>query len=73
MNLLKTKYYPVDLDQKVIINDPRNRERDVAWNYSSKVIGIKGRDLTEHPRYAREFAITPDGSPWRKARPNLFQ
>ena len=68
MKLLKTKYYPVNLDQKVIINDPRNRERDVAWAYSSKVIGIKGKDLMAHPMYARDYTTSEDTTPWRRTR-----
>ena len=41
--IFKTKYYPVNLDTKTIIDDPHARERDLAWKYRGcGVTGIKG-------------------------------
>lgn len=44
----KTKYYPVNIDTKEIINTPFKRERDCFIMY----IGIKGQTLNDHKCYA---------------------
>ena len=58
----KTRYYPVDIDAKIIYNDPKRRDCD-ASDYSTNpqyngknTIGIKGARLNEFNCY-RSFAI----------------
>ena len=51
---LKTKFYPVSVESREIINDPQPRERDVAWKYKERrgFIGIRGAHLNGHKCYA---------------------
>lgn len=51
LKLLKTKFYPVNVDAKIIHDDPENRERDVARKWPSSVIGIPGKRLMGHKCY----------------------
>tara|TARA_Y100000310_G_scaffold345177_1_gene462391 strand:- start:5325 stop:5684 length:360 start_codon:yes stop_codon:yes gene_type:complete len=56
---LKTKYYPVNMDKRIIHDDPHERERDIAWKYRGRkpgIIGLKGSRLNEHGCY-REYRI----------------
>jgi hypothetical protein len=45
--ILKTKFYPVSIDYRTIIDDPHDLERTLAWKYRGKqcYIGIKGKHL----------------------------
>jgi len=54
----KTKYYPVDLDKKTIINLPFNTERKICWKFKEKpfIIPIKGERLNRHECY-KKFEI----------------
>ena len=56
---LSTKFYPVDIDAREIINDAHRTERDLAWKYKNRrpmVIGMRGKHLNAHPLYA-SFAL----------------
>ena len=52
-NLLKTKFYPVSISKRTIINDPKKRDRDVFQKYRGKFIGIKGSRLNAHECYSK--------------------
>lgn len=45
--LLKTKFYPVSIDRRVIVDDPHDKERTLAWKYKDRrgYIGTTGRHL----------------------------
>lgn len=49
--ILKTKFYPVNIDAKTIVNDPMRREVDVARKYGCKIIGMPGRRILQHACY----------------------
>lgn len=52
MRILKTKFYPVDIDAKVIHNFPENRERDIASKWpADKIVGIRGDRLRSNKCY----------------------
>ena len=52
MKFLKTKYYPVDIDLKIIINKPYDTERDFLKDYhSGRFIDIKGQRLNKYKCY----------------------
>ncbi len=52
MQIKKTFYYPVDIFNRVIIDKPFRRERDIAWKYrNTGFIGLKGQHLIEHDCY----------------------
>lgn len=56
----KTKYYPVDVQRRIIYNDPAKREREcsVERGYREKgTIGIKGERLNMFDCY-KQFEIT---------------
>ena len=56
----KTKYYPVNIDTKEIIDMPFKRERNVFIMFKgSGFIGIKGHRLNKHKCYAG-FAVKPN-------------
>lgn len=63
---LKTKYYPVDVDKKVIYDDPKNRELDASLSSEQyrgcNTIGLKGRQLNENKCYL-SFSVVPALSP----------
>ncbi|HBC93455.1 MAG TPA: hypothetical protein DCZ10_11335 [Pelotomaculum sp.] len=61
MQYFKTKYYPVNIDDKVIYNDPQKTEGacSVGRKYSLRetgTIGIKGTRLSECPCY-RQYEV----------------
>jgi hypothetical protein len=57
----KTKFYPVDIESKLIYDAPEDKEKDVAWKWKERhVIGMKGSNLLEKSVYAREFSFVPD-------------
>lgn len=58
MKLLKTKYYPVNLDEKTIHDAPERREIDVARKCESKIVGILGSRLMAHKCY-ETFTVVP--------------
>lgn len=62
MNLKRTAYYPVRIDERQIIDDPQRRERDVAWKYRAHagVIGLRGSRLMQHKCYEAFELVTPD-------------
>jgi hypothetical protein len=64
-DLLKTKYYPVDVDSRVIHNCPEDCERDVAHRWPSSVIGMSGAHLQAKSVYA-QFAIAKTARPARR-------
>lgn len=54
LKLLKTKFYPVDIANRLIIDEPFGRERDLARKYRHRnpgVIGTVGAHLMTHPLY----------------------
>lgn len=54
MNLLKTKFYPVDGETGKIYLDPFDREKDLAnkWSRGEKpCIGLRGGYLMSHQCY----------------------
>ena len=53
MKFLKTKYYPVDMDNRLIILDPMKREKDLAWKYKGQkgIISLKGDRLNSYSCY----------------------
>lgn len=53
----KTKFYPVDIDNKLIIDAPEPRERDLAWKWRGKrVVGLRGSHLIKTPLY-KTFSV----------------
>lgn len=57
LKLKVSKFYPVDIDAKVIYDAPCERERDVAAKWSLPVIGLPGRRLNDEPVYRNEFTL----------------
>ena len=56
----KTKYYPVNVDTKQIINMPFKRKQNVLIMFKeSGFVGIKGYRLNKHKYYAG-FAVKPN-------------
>ncbi len=54
---LKTKYYPVNIGQKIIIDWPFDKERKVFGEFrKTSVIPIKGERLNRYNCY-KEFTI----------------
>lgn len=52
MQIKQTFYYPVDINKRVIINQPFRRERDLASMYrGTGLISLKGKVLNEHACY----------------------
>ena len=54
MKLLKTMFYPVDVDAKIIFIDPMKRERDIAnkWGRGDNPCnGLRGDRLLKHKCY----------------------
>lgn len=49
--LLKTKFYPVDIEKKVIYNFPKNRELDIARKWPSSIVGMPGSRIMAHKCY----------------------
>jgi len=71
MQLLKTKFYPVDVDGRIIHLDPKARERDVARKWPSNVIGLRGDQLLAnkcYEAYRRVPTVTRDTllSEWKE-------
>ena len=65
MNVLKSKFYPVDITRQVIFNDPQTREVDVARKYRGRpVTGIKGSRLLTFRCY-QDYAVWPVEPPGR--------
>lgn len=58
---LKTKYYPVDIEKKVIINLPFSKERNLYLIFKIPFIGIKGKRLNDHKCYL-DFTILESNS-----------
>ena len=58
MTFLKSRYYPVDLDRRVILNQPQKREVDCSFPKGSfsGCVGIKGERLNSQPVY-QEFVV----------------
>lgn len=62
MKLLKTKFYPVDGDAKIIYDDPFDAERLLAHAYKGKrPIGYKMSHLLKEPVY-RTFTFKPSST-----------
>ena len=56
----KTKFYPVNLTKREIINEPHDRERDLAWKYRGEpVTGIRGDRLAQFRCYAAYALVQP--------------
>lgn len=55
--LLKRRFYPVDIERRLVVNDPYERERDLARRYSTKVIGLRGERINSIPFYRRECVL----------------
>ena len=62
MIFLKTKYYPVDMLNKTIVNLPFNREKNLFFMFKGKegFTGVKGDRLNRHTCY-KFFKITKGG------------
>ena len=62
MTFLKTKYYPVDMLSKTIINLPFNREKNLFITFKGKpgFIGVKGDRLNNYTCYT-SFKIKAKG------------
>lgn len=61
MRWLKSKYYPVNIDQKVIYNDPQRTEGacSLVGKYRSHhTIGIRGARLNQYACY-EHFEVRP--------------
>ena len=59
MKFFKTKFYPVNLETKEIVNLPFTKERNVFIMFKGTgFIGLKGKRLNEHKCYA-EYSIKP--------------
>ena len=58
---LKSRYYPVNVDQKIIYNQPQKREMDCSWldnpQYPHGTIGIKGERLNRFKVYQSYITI----------------
>ena len=71
MNWLKTKFYPVDFERRVIFNDPQPRERDCSYGkydvMKDGTIGIKGTRLIQHGKRYEQFEVKPpkDAKPYQ--------
>ena len=63
MKWLKTKFYPVDFERRVIFNDPQPRERDCSYGkydvMKDGTIGVKGVRLIEYAEKYSSFEIRP--------------
>jgi hypothetical protein len=62
---LKSKYYPVDISNKIIYDHPANREMDCSVRRGYRdvgTIGIKGDRINSRPRY-NSFTVAPPVSP----------
>lgn len=57
LKLKVSKFYPVDVDRKVIYDAPEARERDVAARWPSNVIGLPGKRLNAEAVYRKEFTV----------------
>lgn len=60
MSFLKTKYYPVCLDTRTILNEPHKREREIAWKYRTinpGLIGLKGSRLNSKACYQKFVVV----------------
>lgn len=61
LQFYKTRYYPVDVTNRIIYNDPQKREMDCSFNSSKRykelgTIGIRGEYLNRFPCY-RSFGV----------------
>lgn len=71
LKLKVTKFYPVDVDRKVIYDAPEARERDVAARWPSGVIGLPGKRLNAESVYRKDFTLEADvQSPRPASRPS---
>lgn len=61
LNVKRTKFYPVDLDGKRIIDDPHPREGDLAWKYRHErgLAYINGKHLLAHTCYLAFEMVPP--------------
>jgi len=61
MTFLKTRYYPLDMDRREIVNIPFKRERDCARSIAGKkgFTSKKGRILNDYTCYST-FDILSD-------------
>jgi hypothetical protein len=62
LKILKSKWYPVDYERKLLYNDPHNREFDCSFgrNYRGMgTIGITGKRLLEYWNRYQAFTIVP--------------
>ena len=65
VNVLKSKFYPVDITRQTIFDDPLAREIDVARKYRGRpVTGIKGSRLLEFRCY-QSYTVQPVEPPGR--------
>lgn len=60
--ILKTKFYPVNLDAHQIINDPQRTGGNVHWKYRGQrnIIDLKGARILAHPHYQKFAVIAAD-------------
>lgn len=59
---LKTKYYPVDVERKIIYNDPANREMDCSVRRGYRelgTIGVKGERINTRRCYEAYEIVQP--------------
>lgn len=60
MSFLKTKYYPVNIEKKIILDRPFDTESDCFDVYRAKMIGLKGERLNAHNCYKDFTILGPD-------------
>lgn len=62
VTFLKTKFYPVNVEQRIILNTPKDREIDCSHPNGASFtgyIGLLGKRLN-HPRCYESFTIKPE-------------
>jgi len=70
MGIQTTKFYPVDVESRIIIDDPQRRERDVAWKYrGTRLIGISGKHLKTAKCY-QQYQIVRTNTKTTRVQPN---
>lgn len=60
MKLLRTMYYPVDVENKIIYIEPVKREKDLAYKWkkgSTPCIAMRGAHLMDQPVYQEQFTV----------------
>lgn len=59
MKFLKTKFYPVNLTSRQIIDAPHDREGDLAWKYRGQPVTAMRGDRLMQFRCYRSYEVIP--------------